>query len=134
MLHTDYVMLTLSTANLTRLRNFYCALLGQVPSFEFPNTYVEFQIGYFRFGIFQPKPENASEFAAPTSGAMSLCLEVDSVEGAIAAVEKAYGAIAAIPPRLPSPITTASHGREAYAYDPDGNRLILHESVYQAAS
>ena len=26
-------------------------------------------------------------------------------------------------------ITTASHGREIYAYDPDGNRLILHQSV-----
>ena len=25
-------------------------------------------------------------------------------------------------------ITIASHGRECYAYDPDGNRLILHES------
>lgn len=25
-------------------------------------------------------------------------------------------------------ITIASHGRECYAYDPDGNRLILHEA------
>jgi predicted enzyme related to lactoylglutathione lyase len=134
MLYTDYAMLTLSSSNLARLRQFYWKLLDQAPSFEFPNTYVEFQIGLFRFGIFQPKPENAEEFASPHSGAMSLCLEVDNLEQAIAAVQEAYRAIAAIPPRPPSPIITASHGREAYAYDPDGNRLILHEAVYQAAS
>jgi hypothetical protein len=28
----------------------------------------------------------------------------------------------------PGEITTASHGREIYAYDPNSNRLILHES------
>ncbi|GAB4143300.1 MAG: hypothetical protein Fur0046_20300 [Cyanobacteria bacterium J069] len=128
MLHTDYAMLTLSTPNLTRLRQFYHTLLGLAPSFEFPNTYVEFQVGTFRFGIFQPKQENADEFAAAHSGAMSLCLEVANVEAAIAAVQSAHSAIATTPARSPSPITTASHGREAYAYDPDGNRLILHET------
>ncbi|MGL4621884.1 MAG: VOC family protein, partial [Chroococcidiopsis sp.] len=25
-------------------------------------------------------------------------------------------------------IVTASHGREIYAYDPDGNRIILHQA------
>jgi len=28
----------------------------------------------------------------------------------------------------PGEITTASHGREIYAYDPMNNRLILHQS------
>ena len=28
----------------------------------------------------------------------------------------------------PGEISTASHGQEIYAYDPDGNRLILHQS------
>ena len=28
----------------------------------------------------------------------------------------------------PKEILTASHGKETYAYDPDGNRLILHQS------
>ncbi|WP_297088643.1 VOC family protein [Thermoleptolyngbya sp. C42_A2020_037] len=132
MLYTDYATLTLSSPNLARLRQFYRTLLDIAPSFEFPNTYVEFQIGLFRFGIFQPKQEHAGEFAASHSGAMSLCLEVDNLEQAIAAVEAAHSAIAAAPPRPASPIITDFHGREAYAYDPDGNRLILHESRHPA--
>ncbi|GAB4468477.1 MAG: hypothetical protein OHK0037_26090 [Elainellaceae cyanobacterium] len=131
MLYTDHAMLTLSTPNLARLQKFYQTLFGQAAMVELPNTYAEFQVGSFKFGIFQPKPENADEFASPRSGAMSLCLEVDNVERAIAVVQEAHSAIAATPPRPPSPITTASHGREAYAYDPDGNRLILHESIHQ---
>jgi hypothetical protein len=52
---------------------------------------------------------------------MSLCLEVSDLEDAIAHIT-ALG----FPP--PGEILTASHGREIYAYDPDGNRLILHQS------
>lgn len=55
-------------------------------------------------------------------GAMSLCLEVRNLESAIAHLT-ALG----YPP--PGEILTASHGREIYAYDPAGNRLILHQSI-----
>ena len=53
---------------------------------------------------------------------MSLCLEVVSLEDSIDRL-----AHLGYPPR--GPITIASHGREIYADDPDGNRLILHQSV-----
>ncbi len=52
---------------------------------------------------------------------MSLCLEVSNLEDAIAHL-KTLG----YPP--PGNISIASHGREIYAYDPDGNRLILHQN------
>jgi hypothetical protein len=53
---------------------------------------------------------------------MSLCLEVTDLENAIAHVT-ALG----YPP--PGEIITGSHGREIYAYDPDRNRLIIHQSI-----
>jgi hypothetical protein len=52
---------------------------------------------------------------------MSLCVEVADLDAAIARLV-AIG----YPP--PGDMLTASHGREIYAYDPDGNRLILHEA------
>ncbi|MBA2747243.1 MAG: hypothetical protein H0U45_00545 [Tatlockia sp.] len=52
---------------------------------------------------------------------MSLCLEVEDLASAIA-----YLINIGYPP--PGEIVTASHGKEIYACDPDGNRLILHQS------
>jgi hypothetical protein len=52
---------------------------------------------------------------------MSLCLEVANLDQAIARLTHL-----GYPP--PGPILTASHGREIYAYDHDGNRLILHQA------
>ena len=52
---------------------------------------------------------------------MSLCLEVTDLPMAIAHLtDMGY------PP--PGEIIAASHGTEIYAYDPDNNRLILHQS------
>ena len=51
---------------------------------------------------------------------LSLCLDVDDLDAAIAhLINLGY------PP--PGEIIVASHGREIYAYDPNGNRLILHQ-------
>ena len=52
---------------------------------------------------------------------MSLCLEVEQLETAIEHL-RCLG----FPPL--GEIVVASHGREIYAYDPAGNRLILHEA------
>jgi hypothetical protein len=51
---------------------------------------------------------------------MALCLEVPNLEEAIAHLTSL-----GYPPT--STIITASHGREVYAADPDGNWLILHQ-------
>lgn len=100
------------------LVTFYQQLLEQPPQPHQPGVYAEFQLAGMRLGIFQPKqPE---EFAGQ-SGSMSLCLEVMQLESAIAHLQQMNCPI--------GEIRTASHGRELYAFDPVGNRLILHESA-----
>ena len=116
---------TLATTNFEAVVAFYSDLLGQKAQPYQRDRYAEFQLPGLRLGIFKPKADQAAQFSAPSSvpssGGMSLCLEVADLEGAIAHL-RSLG----YPP--PAPMLTASHGREVYAYDPDGNRLILHQS------
>ncbi len=112
--------ITLASLQVHRLVPFYSELLAIAPKPNTP-TYAEFQLTGLRLAIFKPKADNATEFAAANSGAMSLCLEVNDLEEAIAQlISLGY------PP--PGNIMHTSHGQEIYAYDPDGNRLILHQS------
>ncbi|MEA5564486.1 VOC family protein [Anabaena sp. UHCC 0399] len=114
-------LLTIATLNLDKLANFYTNLLTQKPISFIPNVYAEFQLTGIRVGIFQPKKTYESEFQHSATSKMSMCLEVNNLEDAIAHLtDLGY------PP--PGEIAIASHGREIYAYDPDGNRLILHQS------
>ncbi len=98
---------------------FYQRLFEQDPVVWQPG-YAEFDLPGLRLGIFQPQADQQAEFAG-SAGSISLCLEVAQLE---AAVERLRDL--GYPP--PGAIVTASHGREIYAYDPAGNRLILHES------
>jgi predicted enzyme related to lactoylglutathione lyase len=100
---------------------FYKALFGQEPSVEIPQVYAEFALPGTRLGLFNPKATHRAEFVAPSSGGMSLCIEVENLDAAIAHLTHL-----GCPP--PGDIQQASHGREIYAYDPCSNRLILHES------
>jgi predicted enzyme related to lactoylglutathione lyase len=103
------------------LVQFYSQFLEQNPKSYFPNVYAEFQLTGLRLGIFYPKKSHQEEFANSVGSGMSLCLEVDNLEGAIAHLtDMGY------PP--PGEINMASHGREIYVYDPAGNRLIIHQS------
>ncbi|MBF2020505.1 MAG: VOC family protein [Hydrococcus sp. C42_A2020_068] len=103
------------------LVQFYRRLLERDPKPYIPNGYAEFQLTGLRLGIFCPKESHQQEFANSVGSGMSLCLEVEDLESAIAHLtEIGY------PP--PGAITIASHGREIYTYDPAGNRLILHQS------
>lgn len=119
-LRCNTAFVTLATPNLAALVQFYSQLFDQTPQPLIPNVYAEFHLPMLRLGLFQPKPHHQSEFTAPSSGGMSLCLEVESLEEAIAQFTRL-----GCPP--PGSVITASHGREIYAYDPDGNRLILHQ-------
>ncbi|MHC5860203.1 VOC family protein [Nostoc sp.] len=150
--------LTIASVNWENLVNFYTKLLEQKPVLLTPNVYAEFNLVSMRLGIFQPKNTNESEFetmsndnpfgfesdtlglanAALTTGTtknttpaplyfytkskISLCLEVSNLEDAIAHLTSL-----GYPP--PGEISIASHGKEIYAYDPDGNRLILHQAI-----
>ena len=117
--HYSDVFVTISTNKIQRLVDFYSQLFKKQPTVYQPSIYAEFQLEKFRLGIFQPKVEQQSEFEN-LSSAMSLCLEVEQLEQVIAQIsEMGY------PP--PGKIVEASHGREIYAYDPTGNRLILYQ-------
>ncbi|MBE9169565.1 VOC family protein [Pleurocapsales cyanobacterium LEGE 06147] len=100
---------------------FYRQLLGQEPQPYLPDTYAEFKLAELRLGIFRPNTNNQQEFANSAGSGMSICLEVENLEAATAHLT-AMG----YPPS--GEIMVASHGREIYAYDPAGNRLILHQS------
>jgi len=112
---------TLTTVEIETLVSFYTRLLNQEPQPYLPNVYAEFHLPGLRLGIFSPKEQNCPEFEQAAKSGMSLCLEVSDLEVAIAHLT-ALG----YPP--PGQVLTASHGQEIYAYDPAGNRLILHQS------
>ena len=118
--YTD-AFVTLAAADIDQVVWFYRQLLDQQPKPYLPNVYAEFRLSGLRLGIFQPKPNQLPEFANSAQSGMSLCLEVNNLEEVIAHLTSmGYPHI--------GEITTASHGREIYAYDPAGNRLILHQS------
>lgn len=118
--YTD-AFVTITTINLDNLVNFYTIVLREEPLKLIPNIYAEFKLSGIKLGIFKPKKTNESEFINSVKSKMSLCLEVSNLEDAIA-----HLTVLGYPP--PGEIITASHGREIYAYDPDGNRIILHQS------
>ncbi|MBW4563318.1 MAG: VOC family protein [Mojavia pulchra JT2-VF2] len=122
--HCNDALVTIATVNFEVLVNFYSQLLEQNPTSVIPNIYAEFQISGLRIGIFKPKKIHESEFETSAKSKLSLCLEVCSLESAIAHLTNlGYSP--------PGEISIASHGREIYAYDPDGNRLILHQATKQ---
>ena len=110
---------TLASVNIKALVEFYGDFLAIAPHLS-TSTYAEFQLPGLCIAIFKPREEDASGFVASSSGAMSLCLEVTDLEEAIARLN----AIGYAPS---GDIICASHGREIYVYDPDGNRMILHQ-------
>lgn len=114
-------LLTLATANFDALTAFYSQFLSLEPVVLRPHVYAEFHLPHLKLGIFclkdtqlKLKPQNAV--------GMSLCLEVEDLESAIAHLTQL-----GYPPS--GAIMTASHGSEIYAYDPDGNWLILHQAA-----
>ena len=121
---------TIASVNCDNVVNFYTKLLEQKPVILIPNVYAEFNLVSMRLAIFKPKNTNESEFEAMSNdkplcvyakSKISLCLEVSNLEDAIAH-------LTALGYSPPGEISIASHGREIYAYDPDGNRLILHQA------
>jgi len=113
------LFIALSSNNVGKQVTFYRTLLQTQPKVT-TSRYAEFCLTGLKIAIFQPSADNASEFAAASSGSMSFCLEVNDIESAIAHL-KTLGY------PLSNEIMHTSHGKEIYAYDPDGNRLILHQ-------
>jgi predicted enzyme related to lactoylglutathione lyase len=116
-----HALITIATVNFDSLVNFYTQVLEQKPKNLISDVYAEFEISSLSLGIFKPHKNSESEFATNAKSPLSLCLEVSNLENAITHLQSlGYSP--------PGEISTASHGREIYAYDPDGNRLILHQS------
>jgi hypothetical protein len=140
-LRCESALMALSARNFAQLVAFYQQLLQQESAIFLPNSYAEFQLPDLRLGIFKHKENgrtrghgdtetrgqltvNGSLLTVncpPSTYGFSLCLEVENLEAAIAHLTQL-----GYPP--PGEIITASHGREIYAYDPEGNWLILHQS------
>ncbi|MEM7769156.1 MAG: VOC family protein [Cyanobacteria bacterium P01_A01_bin.37] len=114
--------IALAAEDFERIVGFYTQVFECEPQPYLANRYAEFRLPGVKLGVFKPTASHSPEFAAPAYSGWSLCIEVDDLDGAIAHIRN----LGYAPPRS---ITTASHGREAYAYDPAGNRLILHESL-----
>ncbi len=112
--------LAISTDNIQASTDFYSQLLQKQPDIYRDSVYAEFKLEKLRIAIFKPKPDRQKEFENLGSS-MSLCIEVENIDIAIATLTNI-----GFPP--PGKIIEADHGKEIYAYDPDGNRLILHQS------
>ncbi len=119
MFNYSAALVTIAAVDFDRLLAFYSVLLQQAPQPYQPNVYAGFKVAGIDLGIFQPKAEN-QEFVSQTAGAVSLCLSVENLEKALEHLAtNGY-------PQNPT-VLNASHGRECYVYDPDGNRIILHQ-------
>ncbi|MDF5717755.1 MAG: hypothetical protein PUP93_28785 [Rhizonema sp. NSF051] len=121
MVQCTNALVTIASVEINKLVTFYSEILGEQPAKYIQNVYAEFQFPGLQLAIFQPKETHLHEFENSTKSTMSLCLEVGNLEDALA-----YLTTLGYSP--PGEIITASHGREIYAYDPDGNRLILHQA------
>jgi predicted enzyme related to lactoylglutathione lyase len=114
-------LVTIAAVDFEQLWQFYAALLQQQPQIFIPKIYAEFNLKGLQLGIFSPKEDRQDEFSDSLGSGMSLCLEVENLEQAIADLaEMGYP--------FSGEIVSASHGREIYIYDPAFNRLILHQS------
>jgi catechol 2,3-dioxygenase-like lactoylglutathione lyase family enzyme len=120
--HYREAFIALGTSNFDRSVQFYRQLLSQEPSPYLTDVYGEFRLINLKLGVFCPKESHSGEFGDSRGSGMSICLEVESLEQAIEHLSKI-----GYPPG--GEISHASHGREIYIYDPDGNRLILHQST-----
>jgi predicted enzyme related to lactoylglutathione lyase len=107
---------TIAAAEFERSVQFYRQVFEREPIAYSAERYAEFEILGVRLGIYKPRLTEFSEVEFPR---MSLCLQVENLDIAIEHVKRLESAI--------GEIIEASHGRELYAYDPDGNRLILYE-------
>ena len=79
---------TVASDQVEVLVEFYTGLFSQTPSREMAGTYAEYDLPGLRLAIFKPSASHQGEFLGSgretrASGAMSLCLQVGDIYGAI---------------------------------------------------
>jgi predicted enzyme related to lactoylglutathione lyase len=122
-LNCKVAFVTIGALNWQKSVEFYQLLLEQPPASVLPQAYAEFQLPGLRLSIYRPQADETMPPGVDNSmpqARLSLCLIVDNLETAL-------NHLAAIGHPVQGPIHTASHGREAFGTDPDGNRLILYQ-------
>ncbi len=111
-------LVTIATVNFDQLVEFYSNILSQSPNPYRFGIYAGFRLPGLELGIFRPTEEREADFATP-SRSLGICLEVQNLDEIFAAMSG--------PEYETSELISASHGREFYLADPDGNRIILHQ-------
>lgn len=116
-------LVSVATLDLPRLQRFYRDLLGISPQVQLPTegdpVYVEFRLPGLRLGLYRSRHLDGGAQAA----AVSLCLQVQDLQGSLTTLEGLAGAY-----QLSiSPLRQAFHGQEVDFRDPDGNRIVLHQ-------
>ena len=112
---------TIAAVQFDRSVQFYRYLFQQEPQVFTPEKYAEFQAFGIRLGIYRPTMEESPDRAPITLfPSVSLCMQIENLESAIVRLTQADAHV--------GEVRSVSHGREAYAYDPDGNRIILYET------
>lgn len=113
--------LTIATLNVDQLVKFYSNFLQVQPQIYQIDVYAEFHLKTgLVLGIFKTRSRDIHEFNQPQKSALSLCLQVENLETAIAHLQTC-----GYDDKIE--MITASHGQENYIYDPDGNRIILYQ-------
>ncbi|HIK20843.1 MAG TPA: VOC family protein [Synechococcus sp. M44_DOE_062] len=114
---------SVATPDLPRLQRFYRALLGIPPQVQLPTdgdpVYVEFRLPGLRLGLYR----NRHLDCGAQTEAVSLCLQVQDLQGSLTTLE---GLAEAYQLSI-SPLRQAFHGQEVDFRDPDGNRIVLHQ-------
>lgn len=113
----SHAFVSLAAPQWQRSIAFYQALLAQPPQSLQPDRYGVFDLGGWQLAIYRPKVDELGPQAVYP--ALSLCFQVPDLDQTLAHLSRLN--------LDPEPIQTASHGREVYLYDPDGNRIILYE-------
>lgn len=114
------IWLTLAAPDFGSLVTFYRRILGQDPQVFQDDRYAQFDLPHLSLGIFKPHPNHQDQFSHSQGSPLSLCLQVDNLPETIAFL-KTLGA------HVDPDVYPSSHGQEVYAYDPQGNRLILYQ-------
>jgi catechol 2,3-dioxygenase-like lactoylglutathione lyase family enzyme len=109
--------MTIATSHWQQSIAFYQTLLGLDPHAHQPDRYAEFRLPDLTLVLYSPKSQEQSHPDPYPS--LSLCLYVQDLDQA-ATILTSMGQADLV-------MQTSSHGREIYAADPDGNRVILYE-------
>jgi catechol 2,3-dioxygenase-like lactoylglutathione lyase family enzyme len=109
--------MTIATVHWPASIAFYQTLLGLDPKVHQPNRYAEFSRPDLTLILYAPKHQEQSQPQPYPS--LSLCLYVANLDAATQLLTRMGHSDLVI--------QTSSHGREIYAADPDGNRVILYE-------